>query len=104
MRASRVPLNAGACVPEPSAPKAPLTAAGIPAERRVRCMDVAASTWALAAASCWAGVLTGTLLEPPHAASATTISRARAIPRLRMVRTLPGAGVRLSAQDQGVQV
>src|SRR5665647_2296852 len=67
MRASRVPLNAGAWVPEPSAARTPLAVAGMPLERRIRCMDVAASALALADASCSAAVsfLTPACLSPP---------------------------------------
>src|SRR5450631_4275253 len=85
IRAFRVPLNAGAWVPVPSAPMAPLTVAGTPLEVRVRCTDDAASKLALAAASCSDGV-PDALPGPPQAASAATVTRTSPSQTIAMVR------------------
>ena len=51
----KVPLNAGGCLPQPSADTTPLAPCGTFALASLRWTDDAASTLVLAAASCWAG-------------------------------------------------
>src|SRR6476659_5980953 len=100
MRASRVPLKAGAWVPTPSAPITPPAPAGMPDERSTRCSERAASTVLLAAVSCWAGVcLVAVSLPPLHPVSARprvrAATRARACRRMRLTLPVP------PVQDRG---
>jgi len=105
MRASRVPLKAGAWVPTPSAPRHHLTESGMPLERKATCMDVAASTFTLVAANClrW-GLCCSLVRAAEHAPSATMSSTEKNDASSSHESHATGRRQTGSAQYQGVGV